>query len=195
MITPIEIRQHSFTKSLRGYTTEEVQQFLSSVSVEFETQIEENRRLRSELDKLQGSYNSLKEVESMLHQTLKQAEQSTKDTLDNARKRAALMVSEAESKVRDVIRSGQDERNQLDREIQDLCERRDEILSQLTVFLKTQTDRLAGFGRKTVAAGNTTASMLEAYDSDLRSEGSFFNDRDTTHGYSNNNLDNIVEQL
>jgi len=193
MITPIEIRQHTFQKSFRGYDAEEVQNFLSMVSLEFEQQVEENRRLKSEMDKLGASYNSLKEVEAILHKTLKQADQSSKDTLDNARKRAALMVSEAESKVRELVRQGVDERTQIDREISELCERRDEILMQLNLFLKAQTDRLAGFGRKTLAAGTSTASILESLDS--QSEGNVFEAFDKTRGYKVDTLDDIVDQL
>lgn len=150
MITPIEIRQHSFRKkTLGGYDIEEVQQFLASLSLDWEKMIEENRRLRTELDKVQAGYNSLKEVEGMLQKTLHQAEQSTKDTLENARKRAGLIVNEAEAKSREIVREGVAQRQSIDREINDLCDRRDEILTQLNVFLKSQTDRLAGFGKRT----------------------------------------------
>lgn len=155
MITPIEIRQHSFRKkTLGGYDIEEVQQFLASLSLDWEKMIEENRRLRTELDKVQAGYNSLKEVEGMLQKTLHQAEQSTKDTLENARKRAGLIVNEAEAKSREIVREGVAQRQNIDREINDLCDRRDEILTQLNVFLKSQTDRLAGFGKRTPVTFN-----------------------------------------
>jgi cell division initiation protein len=129
--------------------------------MEWEKQVEENRRLKTELDKIQASYSSLKEVEGMLHKTLQQAEQSTKDTLDNARKRASLIVAESESKSRELLRQGVEQRNQIDKEINELCERRDEILMQLSVFLKTQTDRLSNFGRKTGIVTPITVADLE----------------------------------
>lgn len=192
MITPIEIRQHSFQRSFRGYEPEEVNNFLTMLSMEWEKQVEENRRLKSELDKIQASYSSLKEVEGMLHKTLQQAEQSTKDTLDNARKRASLIVAESESKSRELLRQGVEQRNQIDKEINELCERRDEILMQLSVFLKTQTDRLSNFGKKT---GVTTPITVADLEKDSITESLFATPVKQNGKEEKATVDEIVEQL
>lgn len=195
MITPIEIRQHAFRKrTLGGYDVEEVQQFVATLSVEWEKMIEENRKLRSEYEKVQAGYNSLKEVENMLQKTLHQAEQSTKDTLDNARKRSALIVSEAEAKAREIIRQGVDERNNIDREITELCERRDEILMQLNLFLKAQTDRLVGFSRKSKVGIMTIESVMEKMP---QTDNLFDNSLPANHTKEEekHNVEDIVEQL
>ena len=188
MITPIEIRQHIFRKkTLGGYDIEDVRQFLTTLSLDWEKLMEENRKIKSELEKVQAGYNSLKEVEGMLQKTLHQAEQSTKDTLDNARKRASLIVNEAEANAREVVRQGVEQRNNIDREITELCERRDEILMQLHIFLRTQTDRLAGFGKKNTANNQAEPAKI------LDTEG-LFNPSLNGKG-ENRNVDDIVEQL
>lgn len=192
MITPIEIRQHSFQRSFRGYDPEEVNNFLTMLSMEWEKQVEENRRLKTELDKIQASYSSLKEVEGMLHKTLQQAEQSTKDTLDNARKRASLIVAESESKSRELLRQGVEQRNQIDKEINELCERRDEILVQLSAFLKTQTDRLSNFGKKTGVVTPITVADLEK---DSITESLFSTPISKNGKEEKASVDEIVEQL
>ena len=66
MITPIEIRQQTFKRSLRGYDTDEVRNFLVSLSEEWEKYIEESRKLKAEFERVQANYNSLKELETML---------------------------------------------------------------------------------------------------------------------------------
>lgn len=192
MITPIEIRKAIFDKSFRGYSVEEVSNFLEMVSLEFEKQIEEYKRVKGELEKTQASYNSLKEVEGMLHKTLQQAEQSTKDTLDNARKRASLIVSEAESKAREIVRQGAEERNRIDKEILELCERRDEILMQLTLFLKTQTDRLSNFGRKT--GSSHTVYLIDNWEKE-QNDNLFATTTQIKSPEELTNVDDIVEQL
>lgn len=195
MITPIEIRQHSFRKrTLGGYDIEEVQQFMSMISMEWEKMIEENRRLSIELEKTQAGFNSLKEVEGMLHKTLHQAEQSTKDTLENARKRATLIINEAESKAREVVRQGVEDRNNIDREIAELCERRDEILMQLQLFLKAQTDRLVGFSRK-ANAGNQRITLESILGDQKSQENLFVQPEGGKQEAEETNLDDIVEQL
>ncbi|MCB0841463.1 MAG: DivIVA domain-containing protein [Bacteroidetes bacterium] len=145
MITPTEIRQHSFKKVLRGYDKEEVHAFLLALSHEWEQQLEAQRNLKEEMSKLQASYKTLKEVEDMLHKTLMQAEQSSRDTIENARQKAELRLREAESRAHEIVKRGIEDRNNLQKEIEEFSRRRDQILTQLRVFLKTQLDRLESF--------------------------------------------------
>ncbi|MDX2250382.1 MAG: DivIVA domain-containing protein [Bacteroidia bacterium] len=145
MITPIEIRQHTFKKTLRGFDKEEVQAFLVALSQEWEQQQEKYRSLKEEMEKIQASYQTLKEVEDMLHRTLMQAEQSSRDTIENARQKAELRLREAESRAHEIVKKGIEDRNTLQKEIEEFARRRDQILTQLRVFLKTQLDRLESF--------------------------------------------------
>ncbi|MEM7374916.1 MAG: DivIVA domain-containing protein [Bacteroidota bacterium] len=145
MITPIEIRQQSFKKALRGFDKDEVQAFLQALSQEWEQQLAEQRALKEELERIKASYATLKEVEDMLHKTLMQAEQSARDTLENARQKAELKIREAEVRSREIVRKGQDDRNLLLREVEELTQRRNQILTQLQIFLKTQISHVNGY--------------------------------------------------
>jgi cell division initiation protein len=164
MITPIEIRQQQFRKSFRGYDPEEVQAFLKALSQEWEKQLESQRGLRAELEKIQASYRTLKEVEDMLHKTLMQAEQSSRDTLDNARQKAELLVQDAEARAREILRKGVEDRNQLQREIEELSRQRDQVLGQLQVFLQAQLDRLHAWERSELPPAHHPASGTSAPD-------------------------------
>lgn len=144
MLTPIEIRQQTFNREFRGYDRVEVDAFLQEVSKALELQLESNRKLKEELDKVQSNYNTLKQVENMLHKTLMQAEVSSKTTLENAREKAELKLMEAEAKARDIVQDGISERKRVDGDIQELMDTRDEIMTQLKVFLSTQISRLSG---------------------------------------------------
>ncbi|RMG57520.1 MAG: DivIVA domain-containing protein, partial [Bacteroidetes bacterium] len=111
MITPLEIRQQKFRNSFRGYDREAVDAFLTALSQEWERQLELKRNLQDELEQLRGRYDTLKEVEDMLHKTLIQAEQSARDTLENARQKADIRIREAELKAREMVQKGVEERN------------------------------------------------------------------------------------
>lgn len=152
MITPIEIRQQTFNREFRGYDRVEVDAFLNEVSKVLEKQLEINRALKEELEKTQASYNTLKEVENMLHKTLIQAEQSSKATVENARQKAELKVREAEARAREIMHEGIESRNRAEKEIGELENRRDEILMQMQVFLQTQLDRLSMFNHRELPA-------------------------------------------
>ena len=159
MLTPNEIRQQNFTRELRGYNRVEVDAFLHEVSQALEQQIESNRALNSEIEKLKASYHTLKEVENMLHKTLMQAEHSSRATMENARQKAELKVREAESRAREVVQKGIEERKRLERDIESLTKRKEEVLTQLQVFLQSQLGRLDTFQHK--ALPFTPMQMLE----------------------------------
>ena len=151
MITPIEIRQRTFKgKTLGGYDKDDVHAFLNTVSLEWEKMIEEQRRLKTELDKTSSNLDSLKQIESVLHKTLLQAEQTSKSTIENAKKDAELKMNEADARSRDILTSAHKEKSRIEIEIGQLVGYRNEILEQLKLFLQSQTERLKGFESKEI---------------------------------------------
>ena len=199
MITPIEIRQQSFKRSLRGYDREEVNAFLQALSGEWENLLESHRTLKDDLSKLQASYETLKEVEGMLHKTLMQAEQSANSVLENARQKADLKIKEAETNARDIVRKGVDERKRMESELSQLALQREELIVQLEMFLKAQMDRLQSFERNQ----NLPPRQLAAHSSDARntSPDNLFGALDGDPGRTNGNgskkslLEDIVDEL
>lgn len=145
MITPIEIRQQQFKKSLRGFDKDEVTAFLNTISLEWERHLEESKRTKQELEKTSASLDSLKQVESALHKTLLQAEETSKATVENAKKDAELKLQESEVKAREVVKQAIDERSRIEMQINELVARRNEILQQLKSYLLAQTERLKTF--------------------------------------------------
>ncbi|MEO0894775.1 MAG: DivIVA domain-containing protein [Bacteroidota bacterium] len=192
MITPIEIRQQKFKRALRGYDKEEVDAFLVALSKEWEQQLEDFRKLKEELEKIQNNYNTLKEVEDILHKTLMQAEQSSKDTMENARQKADLRLREAEARAQEIVRKGVEDRNEIQREISELSRYRTKFLSQLQGFLRTQMDHVNTFEQ----------GELEAKEEELRlpekaeSTKNFFDTTRSENGTSSSNLvDDITDEL
>lgn len=192
MITPIEIRQQKFKRALRGYDKEEVDAFLTALSKEWEAQQEEYRKLKDELEKIQNNYNTLKEVEDILHKTLMQAEQSSRDTMENARQKAELRLREAEARAQEIVRKGVEDRNQIQREITELTRYRNKFLSQLQGFLKTQMDHVSMFEHEELPSHEEELKLPEKN----RSSKSFFDSVPIDNGTSSKNLvDDITDEL
>ena len=152
MITPIEIRQHTFKKALRGYDKDDVHAYLNTLSLEWEKMVEDLRRLKTELDKTQSNLDNLKQVESALHKTLMQAEESSKSMIENAKKDAELKVQEAEARSQGLIKKAFDERSKMEMQVNELVARRNEIMQQLKSFLSAQSERLALFEQREMKA-------------------------------------------
>lgn len=129
-ITPLEIRQKNFEKKLRGYDKDEVNAFLLSLSNEWERVLDENKELRIKLDQAQKEVQKLREVESSLFKTLKTAEDTGANLIDQANKAAELhlkesqmkaegLMGEAKSRAKGIIEKAESEARQLIEEMQD----------------------------------------------------------------------------
>jgi len=170
MISPAEIRQHSFKRGIRGFDADDVKAFLNSLAQEWENLMSENRSLKVELKTTQDSLQHFREMESMLHKTLLQAEQSSKAALDNAYREAEIRLQEAgqqaqlalhnakvesemkkqeaEQRAVGILTQAYEDRSRIEREVHQLNMRRNEILSQMSLFLKAQLDRIQSFEEK-----------------------------------------------
>ncbi len=103
-ITPIEIRQKVFAeKMLRGYDKDEVLAFLQSLSQEWENVLEENREYRIKLEVTQKEVQKLREVETSLYKTLKTAEDTSSQLVEQAHRSAELEMREARNQAESLL--------------------------------------------------------------------------------------------
>ena len=102
-ITPIEIRQHTFEKGMRGYRTEDVDAFLVSLSQEWERVTMDYKMLKMQLDMSEKELGKLKEIEMTLFRTLKTAEDTSAQITEQANKAGETYVNEAKLKADDLL--------------------------------------------------------------------------------------------
>ena len=163
-ITPIEIRQKSFEKKLRGYDKDEVSAFLLSLSNEWERVLDENKENRIKLDQAEKEVQKLREVENSLFKTLKTAEDTGANLIDQANKAADLhlketemkaeaLMSESKSKARGIIERAELQAKEMIEEMQEalkdleknyrsLENQRDNLLAELKILSSDIMDRL-----------------------------------------------------
>ena len=95
-ITPLEIRQKTFEKAFRGLDKDEVYAYLLSLSQEWERLQDEKKELRIKLEASEREVKKLREVESSLFKTLKTAEDTGANMIDQATKAAELHLKETQ---------------------------------------------------------------------------------------------------
>src|SRR5687767_4719539 len=129
-ITPLDIRQKTFEKNFRGYEKDEVNAFLLTLSQEWERLVDENKELRIKLEATEREVTKLREVESSLYKTLKTAEDTGANVIDQAKKAADLhlresqlkaegMMNEAKSKAKDTIEESESRAKQIIADMED----------------------------------------------------------------------------
>lgn len=102
-ITPLEIRQHTFDKSFRGYDTESVDAFLLSLSQEWERVAEEVRVTKQLLDRAEQEVTRVKEIESSLFKTIKVAEEAQKEINEKAHQEASKIIDDAKLSAEKIV--------------------------------------------------------------------------------------------
>ena len=148
-ITPLEIRQRSFEKVLRGYDKDEVNAFLLTLSQEWERMLDEAKEIRIKLEATEREVSKLREVESSLFKTLKTAEDTGASVIEQANKTAELilrenqlnadaLLSEAKTKARNTL----EEAEMLSRQMLDEMEDRLKSLGQHYKTLELHRDNL-----------------------------------------------------
>lgn len=107
-VTPLEIRQKTFERTLRGYDKDEVNAFLLSLSQEWERMMDEAKELRLKLEASEREVAKLREVESSLFKTLKTAEDTGANVIEQANKAAELHLREAQMSAEAILNEAKD---------------------------------------------------------------------------------------
>jgi len=152
-ITPLEIRQKTFEKKLRGYDKDEVNAFLRSLSQEWEQVQDELKEFKIRNQNAEKEIKQLREVENSLFKTLKTAEdtganmigQATKAAelhlretqmnadalLNEAKSKARASIDEADARARQILDKMENDIHFLKQEYKGLENLRDNIISEL----------------------------------------------------------------
>jgi cell division initiation protein len=136
-ITPLEIRQKTFEKALRGYDKDEVYAFLQTLSQEWERTVDETKEMRIKLEATEREVGKLREVESSLFKTLKTAEDTGANVIDQANKTAELILRENQMNADALI-------NEAKRRAKNTIEEAESISKQM---LAEMEDRLKSLGQ------------------------------------------------
>ena len=107
-VTPLEIRQKTFERTLRGYDKDEVNAFLLSLSQEWERMNDEIKEIRLKFEGSEREVSKLREVETSLFKTLKTAEDTGANVVDQAKKAAELHLREAQINAEALLNEAKD---------------------------------------------------------------------------------------
>ena len=102
-ITPLDITQKRFPRTMRGYDRQEVEAFLSLVASEFEELVREVQSLRSDVSRMDEEIAEHRSRERALQETMVTAQKACEDIRESARKEAELTLAEAELQGEKIV--------------------------------------------------------------------------------------------
>ncbi len=103
MLTPLDIHNKEFKRGFRGYSEEEVDQFLDEVVKDYEKLYRENIELKETLDRVNSKLEHFQHMENTLHSTLVIAQETAEEVKLNARKESELQLKEADIRAQKLV--------------------------------------------------------------------------------------------
>jgi cell division initiation protein len=103
MITANEIRNQQFRKGVRGYSEDEVRNFLALIAQDYEVLYSENAKIRETIQRLEQDLSRYHRMEETMNSSLILAQQTAEDLKGAARKEAQLMLEEAKHRISDIL--------------------------------------------------------------------------------------------
>jgi len=114
--TPVELRHVRVARALLGYKRAAVQDLLTELADNFETVWRERHELADRVESMEHELEQLRTREHALTQTLVVAEQAAARVREQAKHEAELILAEAHSEARAVMRNAEGERQRLQAE-------------------------------------------------------------------------------
>jgi DivIVA domain-containing protein len=119
-VSPLDLRQQRFRKSLFGFDRVEVASFLTAVADDYEQALRETDRLRQELSRMEGILSEHREHERTLKATLVTAQKLADDIKAQAEQEARRIEQEAEVRADILLQKTQARLEDVQREIDGL---------------------------------------------------------------------------
>ncbi|MBE6036744.1 MAG: DivIVA domain-containing protein [Clostridiales bacterium] len=108
MITPKDIQSKEFTRGVRGYKEEEVDSYLDQITIDLEKILEENQRLKDQLQAVNKDLEHYRAQEGTVLETLEAAKALMSDISASAEKRAKILLQNAELDAQLMKREAQE---------------------------------------------------------------------------------------
>ncbi len=145
MITPEIIRNKDFTRGVRGYKEEEVDQFLDLVAVDIDALLRENAALRDRIKALMQEAERYRGSESTILGTLEAAKALMTDISASAEKRAEILLKNAELDAERIRRDARESVEQMTEDAVALSRRWELFSARFRNLLETELDRFDSF--------------------------------------------------
>lgn len=112
MITPVEVLGKELKRGF-GYKAIEVDEFLEDLARDYEKIYKENNELKEKVSALTENLNHYRTIEESLKKALVLAEETSRETIENANRTAKALENEALKKSDDMIRQAEQEAAQI----------------------------------------------------------------------------------
>ncbi|GIP51760.1 MULTISPECIES: DivIVA domain-containing protein [Paenibacillus] len=145
-LTPLDIHNKEFSRRIRGYDEDEVNEFLDQVIKDYEIVIRENKELHNQLFSLQEKLDHFSNIEETLSKTIIVAQEAADEVKNNAKKEAQLIVKEAEKNADRIVNESLSKSRKIAMEVEELKKQASIYRARFRTLVEAQLDLLSHDG-------------------------------------------------
>ncbi|AIQ70427.1 MULTISPECIES: DivIVA domain-containing protein [Paenibacillus] len=142
-LTPLDIHNKEFSRRIRGYDEDEVNEFLDQVIKDYESVIRENKELHNQLLSLQERLDHFVNIEESLSKTILVAQEAADDVKNNSKKESQLIIKEAEKNADRIINEALSKSRKVAIETEELRKQASIYRTRFRTLLEAQLELLS----------------------------------------------------
>ncbi|OCS87598.1 DivIVA domain-containing protein [Caryophanon tenue] len=141
-LSPLDIHNKEFTKAFRGYSEDEVNDFLDQVIKDYEILIKEKLELEERLKKAEATIQNYEKMEETLQSAILLAQETAEETRSSAHNEAKLIVKEAEKNADRIVSDALQKARKATADMDDLKKQSIVFRRRLQILVETQLEML-----------------------------------------------------
>ena len=148
MIMPLDIQNKEFSKGVRGYKEDEVDQFLDMLTLDYEKVLEDSRLLKMKISELEQELEKKKQSEDAVMETLATTKSLMQDISESAEKRAKILLKNAELDAEVIVREARENIERYKDEYQQLKNRFNIFNTRYKTLLESELEKFDVLGQE-----------------------------------------------
>ncbi len=141
-LTPLDIHNKEFSRGLRGYDVDEVNEFLDQVIKDYEALIRDNESLQAKVNELTDKMEHYSDIEESLKKSILVAEKTAEEIKRNANKEAELIIREAEKNADRIINEALSRTRKIAIEVEELKKQAAVYRTRFRMLIEAQLEML-----------------------------------------------------
>ncbi|MDY5913610.1 MAG: DivIVA domain-containing protein [Inconstantimicrobium porci] len=139
-LTPMEISNKEFKRGIRGYSVEEVDEFLDKIVEDYESLFKENTSLKEKLSGLNEKIEHYSKIENTIQNTLVLAQNTAEQSKLTAKKESELIIKNANDTAQKILDKAHSDVLQINDEYDKVKQEFTKFRTKYRNFMNTQLD-------------------------------------------------------
>jgi DivIVA domain-containing protein len=152
-LTPLDVRSQEFTRTIRGYDRNQVNEFKMAVSDELERLLRDRSQYEERLRRMDEQLRAYREREHAMNEALVAAQQLRVDSKAQAEREAELLIREARAKAEQIIARAHTDEAAVRERADGAARQFASYVASFRTLLERQLGELDGLQRRTSPEG------------------------------------------